>query len=127
MADAGANILEQVRKFWSGLSRAKKVALIAITSSVLLGVIAVAVIGSRVRYTPLYSGLSTEDSAAVVAKLKEMKTLHRVTPAGIEVPEDSVHELRLDLASAGLPRGGGVGFEIFDSAMRDSAVDSAAW
>lgn len=116
MADAGANILEQVRKFWSGLSRAKKVALIAITSSVLLGVIAVAVIGSRVRYTPLYSGLSTEDSAAVVAKLKEMKTLHRVTPAGIEVPEDSVHELRLDLASAGLPRGGGVGFEIFDSA-----------
>jgi len=116
VADAGANFREQVTKFWAGLSKAKKIALIAITASVLLGVIAVAAIGSQVRYAPLYTGLSTEDSAAVVAKLKEMKIVHRVTPTGIEVPEDSVHEIRLDLAAAGLPRGGGVGFEIFDSA-----------
>jgi flagellar M-ring protein FliF len=116
VADAGANILEQIKKFWAGLSRAKKVALVAITSSVLIGVIAIAALGSRVRYAPLYSGLSTEDSAAIVAKLKEMKVLHRVNASGIEVPEDSVHELRLELASAGLPRGGGVGFEIFDTA-----------
>jgi len=116
VAEAGANFREQLTKFWSGLSRAKKIALISITASVLIGVIAVAAIGSRVRYAPLYTGLSTEDSASVVAKLKEMKAIHRVTPMGIEVPEDSVHELRLDLAAAGLPRGGGVGFEIFDSA-----------
>src|SRR5690606_1852308 len=116
VAEAGANFKEQLTKFWSGLSRAKKIALIAITTSVLVGVIAVAASGSRVRYAPLYTGLSTEDSASVVAKLKEMKVLHRVTPTGIEVPEDSVHELRLDLAASGLPRGGGVGFEIFDSA-----------
>jgi flagellar M-ring protein FliF len=77
---------------------------------------AVAFLGSQVRYAPLYTGLSTEDSAAIVTKLKELKVLHRVTPSGIEVPEEKVHELRLDLASAGLPRGGGVGFEIFDSA-----------
>jgi flagellar M-ring protein FliF len=116
VADVPNNLLEQIKKFWSGLSRAKKIALIAVTSSVLLGVIAVATLGSRVRYAPLYTGLSTEDSAAVAAKLKEMKVLHRVTPTGIEVPEERVPELRLDLASAGLPRGGGVGFEIFDSA-----------
>ena len=116
MADVPNNLLEQIKKFWSGLSRAKKIALIAVTSSVLLGVIAVATLGSRVRYAPLYNGLSTEDSAAVAAKLKELKVLHRVTPTGIEVPEERVPELRLDLASAGLPRGGGVGFEIFDSA-----------
>jgi flagellar M-ring protein FliF len=116
LADATSNFQSQIKKFWSGLSRAKKIALIAVTSTVLLGVIAVATIGSRVRYAPLYTGLSTEDSAAVASKLKEMKVLHRVTPSGIEVPEESVPELRLDLASAGLPRGGGIGFEIFDSA-----------
>jgi flagellar M-ring protein FliF len=116
VADATNSFQEQIKKFWSGLSRAKKIALIAVTSTVLLGVIAVATIGSRVRYAPLYTGLSTEDSAAIATKLKEMKVLHRVTPSGIEVPEESVPELRLDLASAGLPRGGGVGFEIFDSA-----------
>jgi flagellar M-ring protein FliF len=116
VADATSSFQQQIKKFWSGLSRAKKIALIAVTSTVLLGVIAVATIGSRVRYAPLYTGLSTEDSAAIATKLKEMKVLHRVTPSGIEVPEDSVPEVRLDLASAGLPRGGGVGFEIFDSA-----------
>jgi flagellar M-ring protein FliF len=115
VADA-ANILEQIKKFWAGLSRAKKVALIVVTSTVLVGVVAVALLGSRVRYVPLYTGLSTEDSASIVAKLKEQKVLHRVTSTGIEVPEEHVHELRLDLAAAGLPRGGGVGFEIFDSA-----------
>ena len=116
MADNPNNLLEQIKKFWSGLSRAKKIALVSVTASVLLGVVAVSTIGSRVHYAPLYTGLSTEDSAAVAAKLKEMKVLHRVTPTGIEVPEERVPELRLDLASAGLPRGGGVGFEIFDSA-----------
>jgi flagellar M-ring protein FliF len=115
LADA-ANILDQIKKFWAGLSRAKKIALIAVTSTVLIGVIAVGLIGSRVRYAPLYTGLSTEDSASIVAKLKEQKVLHRVTATGIEVPEEHVHELRLDLAAAGLPRGGGVGFEIFDNA-----------
>lgn len=117
MAEASSpSIQQQIKKFWSALTRAKKVALIAITSSVLIGVILVATLGARVRYAQLYTGLSTEDSAAIVAKLKDMKVLHRVTPTGIEVEEESVPAVRLDLASAGLPRGGGVGFEIFDSA-----------
>ncbi len=38
----------------------------------------------------------------------------------IEVPESRVAELRLELASAGLPRGGGVGFEIFDKSQLGS-------
>ncbi|MEY4550856.1 MAG: hypothetical protein RL685_7051, partial [Pseudomonadota bacterium] len=73
-------------------------------------------LGSRVQYAPLYTGLSTEDSASIAARLKELKVQHRVTSSGIEVPEEQVPELRLELASSGLPRGGGVGFEIFDSA-----------
>jgi flagellar M-ring protein FliF len=110
------SILDQVKKFWAGLSRAKRIALISVTLTVLLGVVAVASIGSQVHYAPLYSGLDTDDSAAIAAKLKELKVIHRVTATGIEVPEERVPELRLELASSGLPRGGGVGFEIFDSA-----------
>ncbi len=115
MADA-IGILDQVKKFWAGLSRIKRIALLSVTLTVLLGVVAVATIGSRVQYAPLYTGLSTEDSAAIGARLKELKVQHRVTSSGIEVPEEQVPELRLELASSGLPRGGGVGFEIFDSA-----------
>jgi flagellar M-ring protein FliF len=110
------SIQAQVKKFWTGLSRAKRVALISVTLTVLLGVVAVAMIGSQVHYAPLYTGLATEDSAAIVARLKELKVVHRVSATGIEVPEEQVPELRLQLASSGLPRGGGVGFEIFDSA-----------
>jgi flagellar M-ring protein FliF len=115
LADA-VSIQDQVKKFWAGLSRAKRVALISVTLTVLLGVVAVGLIGSQIHYAPLYTGLDTEDSAAIAAKLKELKVIHRVTATGIEVPEERVPELRLELASSGLPRGGGVGFEIFDSA-----------
>jgi flagellar M-ring protein FliF len=115
VADA-VSILDQVKKFWTALSRVKRIALVSVTLTVLLGVAAVALIGSRVQYAPLYTGLSTEDSAAIAARLKELKVQHRVTSGGIEVPEEQVPELRLELASSGLPRGGGVGFEIFDSA-----------
>ena len=90
--------------------------MLSVTTTVLLGVVAIALIGSQVRYAPLYVGLDTEDSAAIAAKLKELKVEHRVTSSGIEVPEEKVPELRLELASNGLPRGGGVGFEIFDGA-----------
>src|SRR5438128_243328 len=67
-------------------------------------------------YAVLFSQLEREDAGALVAKLKEMKVPYRVGTDGttIEVPEDKVHELRLELAGAGLPRGGGVGFESFD-------------
>lgn len=115
MEESAQNLKEQLQKFWASLSRAKKIALVSVTATVLLGVIGVALLGSRVNYSPLYAGLSTEDSAAIATKLKELKIPHRVTHGGLEVPTDRVHELRLDLAAEGLPRGGGVGFEIFDT------------
>jgi flagellar M-ring protein FliF len=67
-------------------------------------------------YGTLFSGLDREDGAALVAKLKESKVPYRLQAEGttVEVPASKLHELRLELASAGLPRGGGVGFESFD-------------
>lgn len=74
-------------------------------------------------YAVLFTQLGQDDSAAVVAKLKEMKAPYRIVEGGrIEVPEARVHELRLEIAGAGLPRGGGVGFESFDK-MRLGATE----
>jgi flagellar M-ring protein FliF len=72
----------------------------------------------------LYTQLDRDDAAALVNKLKELKVPYRLQGEGstIEVPEEKVHELRLELASAGLPRGGGVGFEAFDR-MRLGATE----
>lgn len=65
-------------------------------------------------YHVLYSNLSEEDSGQIVQKLKDMKVPYKVTANGILVPSDKVYDIRLELASQGLPQGGGVGFELFD-------------
>jgi flagellar M-ring protein FliF len=111
-------VLKQLREFWAKLPTVKRVALLSVTTLVLASVLGVAVIGSKVSYGYLFTELTPEDATAISEKLKELKIPYRVEANGsaIMVPEERVHELRLDLAGSGLPRGGGVGFEIFDKA-----------
>ena len=73
-------------------------------------------LANRTDYRPLFTNLASEDAGEIVKKLKEAKTPYQITPdgKGIMVPSDRVYELRLTMASEGLPQGGGVGFEIFD-------------
>ena len=68
-------------------------------------------------YRVLFSNLTSEDASNIVTKLKEKKVSYQLSPSEdtISVPSGQVSELRLELAAAGLPRGGGVGFEIFDN------------
>ncbi len=64
---------------------------------------------------PLFTNLSAEDSGALVARLRSTNVPHTVRDDGaILVPSARVAELRLDMASAGLPRTGRLGFELFD-------------
>ena len=68
-------------------------------------------------FRPLYTtALAPEDAALVVQQLKESGVPYRLSANGtiISVPEDKVAELRLDMAAAGLPKSGRIGFEIFD-------------
>ena len=65
-------------------------------------------------YHVLFSNLSESDAGQVVQKLKDMKVPYRAEAGGILVPADRVYDARLQLASQGLPQGGGVGFELFD-------------
>src|SRR5580704_1417105 len=67
-------------------------------------------------FRPLYTSLSPEDASVVVQKLKESATPFRLANSGttISVPEEKVAELRLEMAGAGVPKSGRIGFEIFD-------------
>jgi flagellar M-ring protein FliF len=109
-------LVKQAKAFWDSLSTAKRVALIGVTTAVLALVLAVSFVGSRETYGYLFTELNAEDAQAIAAKLKELKIPYRIEAGGsaIQVPEERVHELRLELAGQGLPRGGGVGFELFD-------------
>ncbi|MEP6652756.1 MAG: flagellar M-ring protein FliF, partial [Myxococcales bacterium] len=63
-----------------------------------------------------FTNLSAEDSAEAAAHLKSAKIAFKIDAGGtaLSVPASQVYDARLLLAAAGLPRGGGVGFEIFD-------------
>ena len=70
---------------------------------------------NRPVFQVLFSNLSSGDAGAITEKLKELKVPYEIGDSGsVMVPEDKVLELRMTLASQGLPSGGGVGFEIFD-------------
>lgn len=73
-------------------------------------------VANRTDYRPLFTNLTSEDAGEIVKRLKDAKTPYQITAdgKGILVPSDKVYELRLTLASEGIPQGGGVGFEIFD-------------
>ncbi len=67
-------------------------------------------------YQYAFTNLTPEDSAEASATLKGAGVPFRLEAGGaaLAVPASKVYDARLILAGAGLPRGGGVGFEIFD-------------
>jgi len=67
-------------------------------------------------YQLLYANLSSEDAGAIVDKLKSQKIPFELSNQGktIRIASDMLHEVRLQLASEGLPEGSDVGLEIFD-------------
>lgn len=116
MPDKARAFLKQLSDFWASLPTPKRFALVFFTTAALIAVIAISVVSSREHYAYLYTELSTEDAAQMVEKLKTGQVPYHLENGGtaIEVPEDRVAALRLEFAAGGLPRGGSVGFEIFD-------------
>jgi flagellar M-ring protein FliF len=66
--------------------------------------------------TTLFSDMTLQDSTAVARELDQRGIKYEMRNDGstVMVPKDNVLRLRMDLASKGLPQGGGVGYEIFD-------------
>ena len=66
--------------------------------------------------TTLFTDLSAEDSSGIIKDLERQASPYELRNDGavIMVPKDKVTRLRMKLAEAGLPKGGGVGYEIFD-------------
>jgi len=94
---------------------AQKVAAPVLLAFCVWAVVYASKVATAPEYTVLYSDLSSTDAGAVVQRLKEMKIAYRLDGNSISVsPPSQVHELRLNLASEGLPKTGSVGYELFD-------------
>ncbi len=90
--------------------------ILGVAASLLISVAVVSIMWIKSpEYGLLYSNLNPDDTAQIIKKLKEMRVPYKLKEGGrIYVPVENVYELRVKLASQGLPKGGGVGFEIFD-------------
>src|SRR5262249_15883416 len=66
--------------------------------------------------TTLFTDLSMEDSSGIIKDLERQGIPFELRNEGsiILVPKDKVTRLRMKLAEGGLPKGGGIGYEIFD-------------
>ncbi len=73
--------------------------------------------GQQPAYRVLFANYSDRDGGSIVAALQQMNVPYQIADSGgaILVPEKQVHDVRLKLASQGLPKGGGVGFELMEN------------
>ncbi|MDI6687260.1 MAG: flagellar basal-body MS-ring/collar protein FliF [Desulfobacterales bacterium] len=107
----------QLGKTFKSLTPLKRLSILVVVVITLISIGAFVVFVNQKEYKTLFSRLSTEDAGEIVAVLQEKKIPYKVSSAGdsILIPAEYVSELRLSLAASGLPKGGGVGFEIFDN------------
>jgi flagellar M-ring protein FliF len=108
--------MDQLRKLVSGLSMRQRLTLVAAGLLVIIALSGFLRWNRERDFKPLYSNLSSEDAGAVLAKLREAGVEYRVRDADstILVPSEKIAELRLQMATAGIPKSGRIGFELFD-------------
>ncbi len=83
---------------------------------VVIGIVGL-VMGRQAEWRVLYSNLADKDGGAVISQLTTMNVPYKYTEGGgsILVPADRVHDVRLKLASMGLPKGSVSGFEMMEA------------
>ncbi len=102
--------------FLKSLGAARMAAMAAVTLA-LIGFFSFLIIQmSQPQMVPLFTDLSVEDSSAIIKDLERQAIPYEMKNEGaiIMAPKDKVARLRMKLAEGGLPKGGGVGYEIFD-------------
>jgi len=106
----------QIRQLVVSLSIFQRIAIVCAAVLVVAGMLSLSRWSKEADFKPLYSNLAPEDAGAVVQKLKEAGTDFRLSENGTTVlaPSSRVAELRLEMAAAGLPKSGRIGFELFD-------------
>lgn len=106
-------------RFSAAMDRVRRNPAIALIISGAASVALIAVLlmwAQSPEYRVLYSNLSEADGGRVLGELESRGVPYQFGAGGraLLVPAEKVHTLRLQLAEAGLPKGGAVGFELME-------------
>ncbi|MFD2449606.1 flagellar basal-body MS-ring/collar protein FliF [Vogesella fluminis] len=100
---------------FNALPNNKKILFFTAIAAVLSIALALLVFNREPPYKVLFTGLADSDGGQVTAALQQMNVPYQIGDGGvISVPSERVYETRLKLATQGLPKAGGVGFELMD-------------
>lgn len=112
-----AAITAQIKAFLARYSLQQKLGMVFSAGLVVVLMWAMVYYVNKVEYQILYSDLDPTEAQSIVTKLQSMPEVkYQLTNDGttIRVSSDKLSEVRIQLASEGLPESGRVGFEIFD-------------
>ncbi|HET7061696.1 MAG TPA: flagellar basal-body MS-ring/collar protein FliF [Nitrosospira sp.] len=106
-----------MRSFLGRISSQQKIVLMLASSTIIALAAGGWMWGKTPDYKVLFSNISDRDGGAIVVALQQMNVPYKFAEGGaaILVPDSQVHDVRLKLASQGLPKGGLVGFELMEN------------
>lgn len=115
--------MERLRAFLKGMfayvgrmSPSQVMMLLGVTTGVVVGLVFAIGWLNSVTYSRLYSDLDEAEAGEIISYLNEHRIPYELSEGGrtVAVPSDQVYQLRISLASEGLPRHGSMGYSIFD-------------
>lgn len=113
----GNKISEKLREALGRLTNQQKIALMVAVAAIAALIMGTFLWSRQPDYKVLFSNLSEKDGGTIITALEQLNVPYKFTEGGgaILVPGEKVHEVRLRLASQGLPKGGAVGFELMEN------------
>ena len=123
--------MQQIGTVWANLDRRKQIIVAGAVALVFLGVLGMSRLVSAPSMTLLYAGLESGAAGDIVRSLDQRGVPYEIRGGSIYVPGSQRDELRMTLASEGLPENGNRGYELLDSlsgfGTTSQMFDAAYW
>src|SRR5882672_920313 len=111
-----STIVQNIKAFLARYSLQQKLAMVFAAGLVIVLTWTMVYFVNKVSYQVLYSDVDPAEAQSIVTKLQGMQVPYELSEDGrtIRVASEKLSEVRIQLASEGLPESGRIGFEIFD-------------
>jgi flagellar M-ring protein FliF len=123
--------LQQIKNVWAGLDKRKQGVVFLAGLAIIVSIFAMSRMITAPSMTLLYAGLESSAAGDVVRVLEQRRAVYEVRGGSIYVESRLRDELRMTLASEGLPANGGAGYELLDSltgfGTTSQMFDAAYW
>ena len=123
--------MQQLLKVWTQLDLRRQIIVILATGAMFFGIIAMSRMATAPSMTLLYAGLENGAAGDVVRALEQRGVPFEVRGGSIFVDQKQRDELRLTLASEGLPANNSSGYELLDTltgfGTTSQMFDAAYW